>query len=96
MVRLALLLLDNNLWHDDVPLVMRGALALQIARRVGRHDHQRVGHAGGREVRSRLRIDCRSRASRARRLGRRRKNWIGQTIRRVAISRSTGRRRKPI
>ncbi|HWN57187.1 MAG TPA: alpha-2-macroglobulin family protein, partial [Methylomirabilota bacterium] len=29
MVRLALLLLDNKLWHDDVPLVMRGALALQ-------------------------------------------------------------------
>jgi alpha-2-macroglobulin len=29
MVRLALLLLDNNLWHDDLPLVMRGALALQ-------------------------------------------------------------------
>jgi hypothetical protein len=30
MVRLALLLLDNNLWHDDLPLVMRGALALQM------------------------------------------------------------------
>jgi uncharacterized protein YfaS (alpha-2-macroglobulin family) len=29
MVRLAILLLDNNLWHDDVPLVIRGALALQ-------------------------------------------------------------------
>ncbi len=29
MVRLALLLIDNNLWHDDLPLVMRGALALQ-------------------------------------------------------------------
>ncbi len=29
MVRLAVLLLDNNLWHDDVPLVMRGAIALQ-------------------------------------------------------------------
>jgi len=29
MVRLALLLLDNKLWHDDVLLVMRGALALQ-------------------------------------------------------------------
>ena len=29
MVKLALLLLDNNLWHDDLPLVMRGALALQ-------------------------------------------------------------------
>jgi hypothetical protein len=29
MVRLALLLLDNNLWHEDVPLVVRGALALQ-------------------------------------------------------------------
>jgi uncharacterized protein YfaS (alpha-2-macroglobulin family) len=29
MVRLALLLLDNNLWHDDLPLVMRGAIALQ-------------------------------------------------------------------
>ena len=29
MVRLALLLLDNKLWHDDLPLVMRGALALQ-------------------------------------------------------------------
>ena len=29
MVRLALLLLNNNLWHDDLPLVMRGALALQ-------------------------------------------------------------------
>jgi hypothetical protein len=29
VVRLALLLLDNNLWHDDLPLVMRGALALQ-------------------------------------------------------------------
>ena len=29
MVRLTLLLLDNNLWHDDLPLVMRGALALQ-------------------------------------------------------------------
>ncbi|MGC2445029.1 alpha-2-macroglobulin family protein, partial [Candidatus Binatus sp.] len=30
MVRLALLLLDNNLWRDDLPLVMRGALALQM------------------------------------------------------------------
>ena len=30
MVRLALLLLDNKLWHDDLPLVMRGALALQM------------------------------------------------------------------
>jgi alpha-2-macroglobulin len=30
MVRLALLLLDNNLWHEDLPLVMRGALALQM------------------------------------------------------------------
>ncbi|MGC2759056.1 alpha-2-macroglobulin family protein, partial [Candidatus Binatus sp.] len=30
MVRFALLLLDNNLWHDDLPLVMRGALALQM------------------------------------------------------------------
>jgi uncharacterized protein YfaS (alpha-2-macroglobulin family) len=30
MVRLTLLLLDNNLWHDDLPLVMRGALALQM------------------------------------------------------------------
>jgi uncharacterized protein YfaS (alpha-2-macroglobulin family) len=30
MLRLALLLLDNNLWHDDLPLVMRGALALQM------------------------------------------------------------------
>jgi uncharacterized protein YfaS (alpha-2-macroglobulin family) len=30
MVRLALLLLDNNLWHDDLPMVMRGALALQM------------------------------------------------------------------
>jgi hypothetical protein len=29
MVRLALILIDNNLWHEDVPLVMRGALALQ-------------------------------------------------------------------
>ena len=29
LVRLALLLIDNNLWHDDLPLVMRGALALQ-------------------------------------------------------------------
>jgi alpha-2-macroglobulin len=29
LVKLALLLLDNNLWHDDLPLVMRGALALQ-------------------------------------------------------------------
>lgn len=29
MVRLAPLLLDNNLWHDDLPLVMRGALALE-------------------------------------------------------------------
>src|SRR5260370_801033 len=29
MVRLALLLLDNKLWHDEMPLVMRGALALQ-------------------------------------------------------------------
>jgi alpha-2-macroglobulin len=29
MVRLALLLLDNKLWHDDLPLVMRGCLALQ-------------------------------------------------------------------
>ena len=29
MVRLALLLIDNNLWRDDAPLVMRGALALQ-------------------------------------------------------------------
>ena len=29
-MRLALLLLDNNLWHDDLPLVMRGALALQM------------------------------------------------------------------
>jgi alpha-2-macroglobulin len=30
MVRLTLLLLDNKLWHDDLPLVMRGALALQM------------------------------------------------------------------
>ena len=30
MVKFALLLLDNNLWHDDLPLVMRGALALQM------------------------------------------------------------------
>jgi len=29
MLRLAVLLLDNNLWHDDMPLVMRGAIALQ-------------------------------------------------------------------
>ncbi|HEV2169519.1 MAG TPA: alpha-2-macroglobulin family protein, partial [Candidatus Binatus sp.] len=29
MVRLTLLLLDHNLWHDDLPLVMRGAIALQ-------------------------------------------------------------------
>jgi len=29
MVKLALLLLDNNLWRDDLPFVMRGALALQ-------------------------------------------------------------------
>jgi hypothetical protein len=29
LVRLGLLLLDNDLWHDDVPLVIRGALALQ-------------------------------------------------------------------
>jgi hypothetical protein len=29
MVKLALLLIDNKLWHDDLPLVMRGALALQ-------------------------------------------------------------------
>ena len=29
MVKLALLLLDNGLWHDDLPLVIRGALALQ-------------------------------------------------------------------
>jgi hypothetical protein len=29
LMRLALLLLDNKLWHDDLPLVMRGALALQ-------------------------------------------------------------------
>ena len=59
MVKLALLLLDNNLWHDDLPLVMRGALALQIARSVDRNDHQRMGHAGGQEVCSRFRIDSR-------------------------------------
>ena len=29
LVRLAVLLLDNDLWHEDVPLVIRGALALQ-------------------------------------------------------------------
>ncbi|MDO8431521.1 MAG: MG2 domain-containing protein [Candidatus Binatus sp.] len=29
MVRLAVLLLDNNLWHDDLPLLLRGAIALQ-------------------------------------------------------------------
>ena len=29
LVRLALLLLDNNLWHDDLPLLIHGALALQ-------------------------------------------------------------------
>jgi uncharacterized protein YfaS (alpha-2-macroglobulin family) len=29
MVRLELMLLDANLWHDDVPLIMRGALAMQ-------------------------------------------------------------------
>ncbi|HSU90396.1 MAG TPA: alpha-2-macroglobulin family protein, partial [Sporolactobacillaceae bacterium] len=29
MVRLALLMLDNKLWHEDLPLLMRGALALQ-------------------------------------------------------------------
>jgi alpha-2-macroglobulin len=29
MVRLALLLLDNKLWRDDLPLLMRGAIALQ-------------------------------------------------------------------
>jgi uncharacterized protein YfaS (alpha-2-macroglobulin family) len=29
LVRLALLLVDGNQWHDDIPKIMRGALALQ-------------------------------------------------------------------
>jgi uncharacterized protein YfaS (alpha-2-macroglobulin family) len=29
MVRLEVMLLDANLWHDDSPLIMRGALAMQ-------------------------------------------------------------------
>ena len=56
MVRLDLLLVDNNLWHDDVPRVMHGAIETAIAGRVDDDARQRVGHAGGREIRARLRI----------------------------------------
>ena len=56
MLRLVLLLLDNNLWHDDVPRVMQGAVEAAIARRLADHARQRVGHAGGGEIRARLRV----------------------------------------
>ena len=58
MVRLALLLLDNNLWHDDLAARDARRAGAADARSVDRNDHQRVGHAGGQEVRNRFRIDA--------------------------------------
>ena len=56
MLRLDLLLVDNKLWHDEVPRVMQGRGAAAVARRVDDHARQCVGHAGGGEIRARVRI----------------------------------------
>ncbi len=35
MVRLTLALIDDKLWHDDVPKIMQGAIGDAAARRLG-------------------------------------------------------------
>jgi len=95
MVRLALLLLDNKLWHDEMPLVMRGALALQtrgawtetitnawgtLATQKSARAFESTPVAGTRSLR--FRLLC--------------KNWIGCTLRRAELSHSIGRPRRPI
>ena len=53
--RLVLLLLDSGAWRDDLPRLVRGALALQQRGTLGNHDRQRLGHPRGRALRRRVR-----------------------------------------